>query len=403
MGSPNLTPYDNTQVWIFATRKGAYAAVIGITAKEGREGVLGEMLEGGMINQDAFCSGGDKFENLATEPPDAPLPVFGEVTIQEAALPEPPPVTLAPPTPGYRYVSAEEIIAAQPIQEMSLKDMILQVQRLKAVYYDYSVMMGVGSVGNTVGTDMVAPFLCANIGRFLGLTDHLGEGASFTYLRAGDEPEAFRVQSELLDVWIYQAERVLAMDGRQMTGYWNLECVGNYNIPDSAYIESDTPRAGIVADGDRLTVLGDIDLGFFDRFRLALDQHPEVKTVSLGSGGGSVYDALRSGQMIRDRGLNTALFGKCFSACPMVFVGGVERVIWAGGDTLGFHQIYTDDGPLPMTHDIYLVLRQYLVEMGVDADVFIGFMATSGPSEMFEPDVADLCAPKITTWVQRQC
>lgn len=87
----------------------------------------------------------------------------------------------------------------------------------------------------------------------------------------------------------------------------------------------------------------------------------------------------------------------------MVFAGGVERVIWASGGDLGFHQIYTDDGPIPMSDDTYVELRQYLVEMGVDADVFIGFMATSGPSEMLEPDVSVLCAPNIATWVQRQC
>ena len=164
-------------------------------------------------------------------------------------------------------------------------------------------------------------FMCANVGRFLGLTDHLGDGASFTYLKAGDNPESFRVEAELLDVWMYQAQRVLAMDGRQMTGYWNLECAGNFNIPDSAYIESDTPQAGIVADGDHLTVLGRIDFGFFERFKLVLDQHPEVTIVSLGSGGGSVDDALKTGRMIRERGRKTVtmrrrphfLYGPVFS------------------------------------------------------------------------------------------
>lgn len=41
--------------------------------------------------------------------------------------------------------------------------------------------------------------------------------------------------------------------------------------------------------------------------------------------------------------------------------------------------------------------------MGIDADTFIGLMTRAGPEDMYEPDVGDLCKPRIATWVQRTC
>ena len=160
----------------------------------------------------------------------------------------------------------------------------------------------------------------------------------------------------------------------------------------------------MVAVGEVLNILGEIDFGFYNRFRESLDQNPGIRIVSLGSGGGSVIDALQAGALIRERGLHTQLYGKCYSACPMVFAGGVERTIyWPGGGALGFHQMYTSDGPVPMTSEIYVLLGLYLEEMGVDANTFIWFMTQAGPEDMYEPDVGDLCKPRIATWVQRTC
>ena len=70
---------------------------------------------------------------------------------------------------------------------------------------------------------------------------------------------------------------------------------------------SPTPEADFVRDGIWLRVLGDIDLGFADRFRTALDANPGVEEIVMGSDGGSVRDALTAGRLIRERGLKTTL------------------------------------------------------------------------------------------------
>lgn len=399
MASPNLAIYANHDFWVFGTNRGAFAAVIGITSKEGREAVLGELLENGVIMDDAFCSGGDKFWGLATEPPEGPIPVFGGML-----YPQPSYAGGDLVIPPIRAVSQEEIFGVQPIIEGPLEEMIPQVERMLSIYHDHAISMGTGSAGNTVGIYMASPYQCANIGRALGMTGSLGEGGSFTYLSPSDDPEAFLQISAELDVWMATAENVLKMSQAQRISTWNLECVGNFDIPLSSYRRDDPGQADMVADGEILNIIGEIDFGFYDRFREAIVQHPEVRIVSLGSGGGSVIDALQSGALIRDLGLNTQLYGKCYSACPMVFVGGVERTIyWPGDAALGFHQMYTSDGPTPMTSEIYDLLRAYLEEMGVDADTFIGLMTRAGPEDMYEPHVGTLCAPRFATWVQRLC
>jgi len=397
MASPNLAVYANHQVWVFGTNKGAFAAVVGITRKEGREGIFGELLENGFIMDDAFCSGGDKFWGLATEPPEGPLPVFGELPQLEQAGEE----LVIPPV---RSVSPEEIFAAQPIQEGPLEMILPQVEKMSAVYHDHAISMGTGSAGNTVGNGLLEPYRCANIARALGMTASLGEGGAFQYLQPNDDPYEFLQISAELDVWVATAEAIIEMSPDQRIAMWNLECVGNHGIPFETYRQDESEGAGLVVNDGILSVLGGIDFDFYDRFREALDQHPEVRIVSLGSGGGSVIDALQSGALIRDLGLETQLYGKCYSACPMVFVGGVERTIyWPSDAALGFHQMYTSDGPTPMTSEVYDLLRVYLDEMGVDADTFIGLMTRAGPEDMYEPDVGDLCKPRIATWVQRTC
>lgn len=397
MASPNLAAYANHQIWVFGTNKGAFAAVVGITRKEGREGILGELLENGFIMDDAFCSGGDKFWGLATEPPDGLLPVFGELTQPEEAGEE-------LDIPPVRNVSPDEILAVQPVQEGPLEMMLPQVKKMGEVYYDHAISMGTGSAGNTVGNGMIEPYRCANIARALGMTGSLGEGGSFRYLQPSDDPYEFLQISAELDVWVATAEAVIEMSTEQRIAMWNLECVGSHGNPFETYRRDESEGADFVVKDGVLNVLGGIDFGFYDRFTAVLDANPEITTVSLGSGGGSVSDALQAGVLIRERGLKTQLYGKCFSACPMVFAAGAERVIyWPSEAALGFHQIYTDDGPVPMTSEVYDVLRTYLEQMGVDADTFVGMMTRAGPEDMYEPDVSDLCKPRIATWVQRTC
>ena len=58
--------------------------------------------------------------------------------------------------------------------------------------------------------------------------------------------------------------------------------------------------------------------------------NPEVKIVGLGSPGGAVVEAIRAGYLIRARGLETTQIADCFSACPIVFLGGSRRTVNPG-------------------------------------------------------------------------
>jgi hypothetical protein len=48
-------------------------------------------------------------------------------------------------------------------------------------------------------------------------------------------------------------------------------------------------------------------------------------------------------------------------------------------------------------------ISEYLLRMGINPAAVVGWMIKAGQHEMFEPDLEDLCPPKVATWVQRIC
>lgn len=87
--------------------------------------------------------------------------------------------------------------------------------------------------------------------------------------------------------------------------------------------------------------VGGVDSGLSHAIRKALTEHPEVDTISLFSGGGSVTAGLEAAILIHEKGLNTYVpeLGTCQSACGFLFFAGHERIL---GGTLGAHQISVD-------------------------------------------------------------
>lgn len=288
---------------------------------------------------------------------------------------------------------------------------IATVQKQATSYIDYGMKKsGIGSIQQAVGAaglfQDVEKHRCAILGRMLGKLDAITELERFDFPPLNDQLdplEAIQIGVSL-DNWVYEAQTALAQSETDRINTWNLDCVGTL-VAESEGIRSDRPEADIESDGESLTFYGNIDAGFYDRFVQALDQYPETKQISLGSGGGSVKDALLTGREIRRRGLNTTLFGNCYSACPLVFVGGVDRILWASvRHDFGFHRLATRDGQtLPDNHTIYDLIAAYLVEMGVNAETYIGWMQSADPSDMFSPEPWELCKPGITTFVQRIC
>jgi hypothetical protein len=275
-----------------------------------------------------------------------------------------------------------------------------------SAYYDYAIsldpMSRPGTALQGIGHDR---HICAIVGRMLGFTSEIQEAETFEDppMIPNADPYALMEHVLFLDSWVAAAERAIAMTESQKASLWNLECVGLHGIPSSAYL-GDVVAGDFSVLHNSLVVYGNIDPGFFERFRDALDANPGVDTVALGSAGGSVFDAILSGLEIRRRGLATELHGNCYSACPLLFAGGVRRVIWQGpGPHLGFHQVFTSAGALPLDDPVYSDIAAYLSALGIDPRLPLAWMASAGPNEMYEPTLDELCISGITTWIQRFC
>ncbi|MCU0731986.1 MAG: hypothetical protein MUE84_10425 [Hyphomonas sp.] len=186
---------------------------------------------------------------------------------------------------------------------------------------------------------------------------------------------------------------------------WNLDCIGRLKIRGRSIDTSGFATFyRIRGDGKALQVLGDIRPGFAERLRDALERNPAVTTVALGSGGGSVREAVLAGQYIRSRGLSTTLWNYCYSACPLVFVGGKDRMIWSPYPGLGFHQIYDKSGAVSLDSPAYRSIAAYLREMGVDPAFVLRAMWVASPNDMnVVRDPQQLCRARVATWIQRAC
>ncbi|WP_417679911.1 hypothetical protein [Roseibium sp.] len=157
-------------------------------------------------------------------------------------------------------------------------------------------------------------------------------------------------------------------------------------------------------DGRTLTILGDVTPGYDDRMVAALNAYPSVREVALGSDGGSVQDALNAGLEIRKRKLDTVLFGDCFSACPLVFLGGVKRIVWSPYPKLGFHQVSERSGKaIALDDPLYDLIASYIHAMGADPTILLGYMFAAGPEQIFVPEILNYCEGGLVTWGQRVC
>lgn len=95
------------------------------------------------------------------------------------------------------------------------------------------------------------------------------------------------------------------------------------------------------------------------KVREALANTPEIDTVILrNSPGGDAPAGYQTGQLLRERGLRTAVSGYCYSSCSRMFLGGSTRYFTddypAEHTHIGFHGHYHADGHLNAA-----LMRQY--------------------------------------------
>jgi len=144
-----------------------------------------------------------------------------------------------------------------------------------------------------------------------------------------------------------------------------------------------------------LTITGRIAQGDAARFRdlLATDAaagRPPVRTLRLNSPGGSVSDALRIGERVRDDGIDTVMEAGdiCLSACPYVLSAGVGRRVDDAAQ-VGVHQHFFETNTiLPAFLAVEDIQRgqgqvmTYLIEMGVDPQLMQHALVTP-PDEIY--------------------
>ena len=78
-----------------------------------------------------------------------------------------------------------------------------------------------------------------------------------------------------------------------------------------------------------------------DHLLKTLKENPKVKIIHLTSWGGQIDAAINMADIIIDYELDTHVKEICFSACPLLLVGGETRTL-EKGSKIGFHRSYWD-------------------------------------------------------------
>src|SRR5271163_4071768 len=103
--------------------------------------------------------------------------------------------------------------------------------------------------------------------------------------------------------------------------------------------------------GNQLIASGPVSGDEFERVKELLQNHPQIDMVILrNSPGGDAPTGYRVGALFREKGLQTAVSGYCYSSCSRMFLGGKSRHFTDDYPpeytVVGFHGHYGADGRL---------------------------------------------------------
>jgi hypothetical protein len=148
---------------------------------------------------------------------------------------------------------------------------------------------------------------------------------------------------------------------------------------------------GIGGRANVALLAGEIEEGDALRLDAWLEDLPEPPAAfALHSPGGRVAEALAIGRILRDRGVPVVVAegSACFSACPYMMAGGVEREV-SRRAMVGVHQHYFDENVyLPaflMVSDIQAgqgEVMVYLADMGIDP-MLMARALTTPPEDIY--------------------
>ena len=157
--------------------------------------------------------------------------------------------------------------------------------------------------------------------------------------------------------------------------------------------------------GEIVLLHGPIEPGDSQRFSIFLagmEKSPE--RLALNSPGGVVREALAIGRSVREIEADTIMLpgAACFSSCPYIFAGGVNRQASAAS-AIGMHQHYYEEpGFLPVFFAVENIQRgqgqtlEYLIEMGIDPQLMIHSLNTP-PEEIYLLDKEELLDSRLAT------
>jgi hypothetical protein len=153
----------------------------------------------------------------------------------------------------------------------------------------------------------------------------------------------------------------------------------------------------VLRDGRELEFSGGITFGAAKDFQRFLDAMPAVQVVHLNSPGGRIAEAGRIGRLLSARKLSTYVVGNCLSACTTVFLSGRERLISPQG-RLGFHQPDFPGLTNEERRNLIANEERRLRQLGVSA-AFAHRANLAPPEDMWFPTVAELIAEHVATRV----
>jgi hypothetical protein len=280
--------------------------------------------------------------------------------------------------------SEHQLLANQTLGSTAYPASVHLLYERYPLYYCYAAALALGHAERA--RQVVRPYLRRNVESKFDLVDELLK-SSLEYSNIAEK-----------------IRHVAAQSYSELTKNWDLQCAGQYGFP--ANPTSTSKKAFFRVHDDILVILGDITAGFANRLDSALKSNPSLTSVALGSGGGAVYEAIAAGKLLRLKGITTRLYSNCYSACPLVFLGGADRIVMAG-DTyrFGFHQVSIEGAPIDLRARTYMDISQYISEMGGDARTLLSLMHRKLPHEMFEITAHSeiSCTLRLATFVQRIC
>jgi len=117
---------------------------------------------------------------------------------------------------------------------------------------------------------------------------------------------------------------------------------------------------------DQLILSGPVITSDYDAVESRLSSGPQIKMIILrNSPGGHAPTGYRLGELFRQKSLDTAVSGYCYSSCSRLFLGGKERYFTADYPPLstqvGLHGHYDRNGNLNWALVSSLHLRDWII------------------------------------------